>query len=165
MKSIVRHLCWMLPTALVLLTMVGIGAAPTVPTDPPDERAQDLFNFRPFKEPAEGDEIGKLLMARYEEARSELKALSDESTGGRGQVSRQFAAGERVLRAGLDLCRDAKEKQALLTQYLNWALGVEKRIEARFQAGAVAAAERHLARYQRLEAELRLRKVKQEEGK
>lgn len=84
---------------------------------------------------------------------------------GRAPLDSFAEAGQRLMRAGLELSDTPTDKIALLTQYVELAKTAEQVAIARFQAARDTEAAIHRARYQRLDAEIQLPRAKREANK
>ncbi len=174
MKSVTRFVLWL--PLYVFLTAVGNSAPqtpqPQKPPDKPKVILPALLSAKSLKEDPQDDELRKLLKARYNEAVSEAKAYYEqEQLANRNAVELtrnedyRYRMLQRVVQAGLDLCDTPAEKIALLKQYLEVTKEDEKRTQARYDAHRIPIGDLNRARYERLDAEIRVLRAKREADK
>ncbi|WP_029631403.1 hypothetical protein [Zavarzinella formosa] len=119
-----------------------------------------LLNAEPVKADPKDDELRKLLKARYNEAVEEIQTRHRQFQSGRAAYGEMAETAQRLVRAGLELCDKPEEKIALLTQYVEFTKDIEAITQAGKEAAKVSPAELNRARYQRLDAEIQLLRVK-----
>jgi hypothetical protein len=146
--------------------LAGYSAAQAPPPPPklPDPKLPALLTAKPLKEDPKDDELRKLLKARYNAAVDEVATLYKMYLAGRGNIDGFIDAGQRLVKAGLELHDKPADKIALLTQFVELAREAEKIAEARMGFSGTAA-EFYRVRYQRLDAEIQLLRAKREADK
>ena len=104
----------------LLLMLAGSSAARAAQPQPdqPETKGPALLSRQPLKEDPKDDELRKLLKARYNEALAEAKGLYKMYLAARASPESFADAGQRLMRAGLELCDKPGEKVALLTQFV-----------------------------------------------
>jgi hypothetical protein len=171
MKSAIR-LNPQLPLCL-LIALVGYSSAQAAeqqkPPDQPEVKLPALLSAKPLKIDPKDDELRKLLKARYNEAVSEARDCYEFEEFARKYGPSQlydadylYGMWQRVVQSGLELCDTPAEKVALLTQYLEVTRKAEKYMQARYNAGRDRIGALQRARYERLNAEIHLWRVKRE---
>ncbi len=169
MKSVTKPEPWL--SLCLLMTLVGNSAAQAPsqkPPDQPEEKLPALLAAKPLKEDPKDDELRKLLKARYNEALGEAKDFYESEKLPPARLinlNDRYGRWQRLVQAGLELCDKPAEKVALLTQYVELTKELEKKEQARFDAGREAAYELRRARYERLDAEIQLLRAKREADK
>lgn len=164
------------PLLCVLLTAAAVppllGQQPQKPPDKPEIRLPPLLTSKPLKEDAKDDDHRKLLKARYNAAVGELKSLYQDDEWvtyyGEPRLGGQdgfYGPWLRVVRAGLELFETLAEKIDLLTQYIEAAKEVEKIQVLRFEMGRTTSGALQRARFERLDAEIQLLRLKREADK
>jgi len=155
------------------MTLIGSSAAPAPqpqkPADEPEVKLPALLAGKPLKEDPKDDELRKLLKARYNEALGEAREYY-ELRGRpfvclRGDPDDLYEPWQRLVQARLEVCDSPPEKVALLTQYVEMTKEAEKYDQVRYDAGRVPITILHRARYERLDAELKLLRAKREADK
>jgi hypothetical protein len=124
----------------------------------PDVKFPALLSAEPLRENPDDDEMRKLLKERYNAALGEARhsyALEGVLCGGDNQDYR-YGSWKRVLQAGLEAYDGPAEKVALLRDYLQLTKEAEQLEELRYKVGRCKIDHVHRARYERLDAELRL---------
>lgn len=128
-----------------------------------------LLTAKPLAENRDDDVLLRLLKARYNEAVSETKAYyttrqkAAELGGDFVQDQDSFyRMWERLIRAGMDVHEKQSDKVALLAQYLDVTKDLEKLEQARVESGRNPPSLLRRARYERLNAEIRLLRAKRE---
>jgi hypothetical protein len=165
MKPAIRPEAWLSLALFLLPASYSAAQAPQRRPDPSGTKLPSLLTAKPVKEDPKDDELRKLLKARYNDAVGEMKVLSKMYREGRaGTDALLNEAGQRLVRAGLELYDKPAERVALLTQYVELTMLVEKVVQGRYDTGQPVARELHRARYQRLDAEIRLLRAKREGG-
>jgi hypothetical protein len=153
------HSCFAL--ALLLLTAGRAVAQDKVPTPAlPDEPKTGLLSYKPLKPGPKDDELRQLQIARYNETIGEIKGLFELVLRGAKTPETLFDAGTRLCQCGLDVYEDPKDRIRLLADYLEFTKKVEKAFEAEHDMGRGFGSDWHMARYYRLDAEIRLLKAK-----
>jgi hypothetical protein len=166
---------------LVVLTPLSVGFfGPQTPSQPnkgkpPTEKAPKddepalspkLLPKEPIKPAANDDELRKLLIARYNEAREETRSIFTRvgyRLSSKEYFDPVFDASQRLVVSRLDISRDAKEDIEILEEYLEILKEAEKGIGKAVNEGRAEASLLHKARYFRLDAEIQLLKAKQKE--
>jgi hypothetical protein len=148
---------------------VGQAAQPPKAPDKPKLQLPALVAGAPLKEDPKDDAVRKLLKARYNAAVGEARdcfefehLASTSAVCLRSDPDQLYAMMQRVVKAGLELCDKPSQKVALLTQYLEFTKEVEKGAEARYGAGQCRIGYVHRARYERLDTEIQLLRVRRE---
>ncbi len=170
-----------LPVYLLILLAgnpAGQAAGPKKPADkkkPADNtelKLPALLSAKPLKVDRKDDELRTLLKARYNEAVSEAreyyafeKLASESGISVLYDQDRFYKMWHRVVGSGLELCDKPAEKVALLTQYLAVTKEVEKLNQEEHAAGRIRSESLHRARFERLDAGVRLLRAKREGGK
>ncbi len=174
MKSVTR----LLPTrALCLLMMLGGLSAAQTPQpqkrpETPEVKYPPPLSANPLKEEPDDGPERKLLKARYNAAVGELKDYYEfAALANKHGISRLYTPDglygpwKRLVQAGLELYDKPADKLVLLTQYLEITKEVEKDAQAQYDAGRTRIGDLHRARYERLDAEIRLLRAKREADK
>jgi hypothetical protein len=156
---------WLSFSLLLMVAGYSAAQAPPPPPDQPETKLPALLTAKPLKEDPKDDELRKLLKARYNEAVGEVKGLYAMYTAGRGTLDSFVEAGQRLVHAGLELYDKPADKVALLTQFVELTKEAEKIAQARLDAAIVPITELRRARYQRLDAEIRLLRARREAEK
>jgi outer membrane efflux protein len=174
MKYVTRPEPWLL-LGLLMMLVSNLAAQAPQPQKPPDKlkvKVPALLSAKSVKADPKDDELRKLLKARYNEAVSEAKAYYElEQLANRNAVELtrnedyRYRMLQRVVQAGLELCDTPGEKVALLKQYLEVTKEDEKRTQARYDAQRIPIGDLNRARYERLDAEIRLLRAKREADK
>jgi hypothetical protein len=153
------------------------AAGGSVGQDAPSEKAANksgtrfpaLLAARPLAEDPGDDALRKLLKARYNAALAEARDEYEyeEFVRQRGPSGYQnqdswYGPWQRVVQAGLEVFDKPADKVALLEGYLELVREDERTMEARLQAGRCSVRYIHRARYERLDAEARIRRAKRE---
>jgi hypothetical protein len=154
---------------LLILCGGAAGRSPAQePHAPPQEKLPVLLASPPAKEDRADDELRKLLKARYNAALAEAKHHYEYERIGRDRAydqDDQYGRWRRLVRAGLALCGGPAERAALLARYVDLTRQVEQLEQARHAAGRIHDYILHRARYERLDAEVRLHRAKAEADK
>lgn len=163
-------LCLSLGMSLMLAG--GLAAQTPQSQEPPDDpqvKRPALLTAGPLKADPKDDELRKLLKARYNAALGELKDYYEaEDFASKHAVTRRSSADDwygtwqRLVYAGLELYDKPADRISLLTQYLEVTKGLETIAQARFDHGRTRIGDLHRARFERLDAEIRLLKAKRE---
>jgi hypothetical protein len=111
------------------------------------------------------DEPRKLLKAKYNEAAGEAKSCYQEYWRGDCSQDQLYGACKRLVQASLELTDKQAERVALLTRYVETTAAAEKIMQERFEVGRCSIGDVHRARYERLDAEIRLLRAKREPEK
>ena len=160
----------------LFLTLAGTSPAPApqppqVP-EPPRAKLPVLLTAQLLKVDPRDDDLRKLLKARYNEAVGELRDYYElkDLASRYGRTMRDspddlYGPWQRLVQAGQELCDGPAEKVTLLTQYLEITKEAEALEQARYNAGRVRIGDLHRTRYERLEAEIQLLRVRREADK
>jgi len=152
-------LCVCVSAFVILLTLSGHSRAQPSAAD----GAESPFLHGRAVAIEEGDdELLKLLKARYNEALAEMSLHHKYMRMGRGALPEE--AGQRLLRAGLDLYERPEERVTFLEQYVEFAKSCEQQIDMRVEIGVAGMEEAHRARYVRIGAEIDLLRARREAG-
>jgi hypothetical protein len=171
MKSLARPelLCWL----CLVQPLIGSSAAQEPqPQKPPDHSQAKIpaavTAMKPLQADPKDDELRKLLKARFNEALGELKGryaytelFSKHGVMVLGAPDDLYRPWQRLVQAGLEAYEEKADKIALLTQYLEVTKQREKIDEERYDKRGGAGFDLHRARYERLDAEIRLLRVKE----
>lgn len=125
-----------------------------------------IFTAKP-RVPAPGDdELQRLLIARYNEAVKELKAVTAAYQTGSSTFETVINAAEHVLKSGLELGDKPADEIALLEQYLDYTKQNEAKVKRQYEAGQRGGEsdKMHQATYLRLGAEIELLRAKRKAG-
>ena len=146
--------------------VVSLAAPPVARADGPDNRPAFLRGD-PVDATLARDEVGKILVAQRQSARTELNVRYEAlAIPGGGRNEREFTAiqdcSQRLLGKELELRATAAERVRLLGQYLEYQKAVEQIAKEHFEAGAIRKQDYERCRFLRLEAELQLLKAKRE---
>ncbi|OAI39038.1 hypothetical protein AYO40_06160 [Planctomycetaceae bacterium SCGC AG-212-D15] len=155
---------------LAILTALAISTmnmpVPAKDGDGTEAKLPALLSAKPLRVDPKDDEMRKLLKARYNEAVSYGKAYyimrSNPEANFAPDQDGFYALWKRIVDAGLDLCDAPPEKVKLFSQYVEVAREAEALEKARHEAGRVPASDFHRARYERIDAEVRLLRAKRE---
>jgi hypothetical protein len=170
MTSVIR-LEWWLPVCLLILGMgnsAGQAAAPKKSADKAKVKLPALLSAKPLKVHPKDDALRKLLKARYNEAVSEAREHYIAEPSDDSRLSRQdsfYSRWGRVVKAGLALCDKPADKVALLKKYLDLTKVVERAHKEGYDLGRTTKGDLNRARYERLDAEIRLLRAKREAGR
>jgi hypothetical protein len=124
-----------------------------------------LLSGKPVKTDPGEDELRKLVKARYNEALGEAKGIYEQYLDGRAEWEGVLSSCQRVVQAGLELCDKPADKVDVLTKYLEVTKEGERVTQRRYDAGREWISAVHRARYERLNAEIQLRRAKREADK
>jgi hypothetical protein len=174
MKRVSRFELW-LPLCL-LMVLAGNSAAQAPQTEKPPDRPKvklpALLSAKPLKDDPKDDELRKLLKARYNEALAEARDFYEfEDLANHNAIewyptaNDRYRMLQRVVQAGLDVCETPARKVALLTQFLEVTRGLEDRTQERYKFGRCRLGDVKRARYERLDAQIRLLRAKREADK
>jgi hypothetical protein len=134
------------------------------PDKPPSKG--DLLTAQPLPENTSDDELRKLLKARYNEDLAEMQGLFFlYQYKGFDNLDAVTGSAQRLMQAGLEVHDTPAEKVTLLTQYVDLARTFEQAAQARYEAAKAPKSEVHRARFQRLDAEIQLLRIKREADK
>jgi RNA polymerase sigma factor (sigma-70 family) len=115
----------------------------------------------PASPPAKGaDRMKELLKARFEAARDENRARSEEFLAGRGSLDSLIGSSLRLLEAERELNPRHEGQLAAFEGHARRMKSTSEIMEAKYEAGQVSSADRKQAAYFHLDAELRLERVK-----
>jgi membrane fusion protein (multidrug efflux system) len=156
---------WLSFPLLLLLGSSSAAQAPQPQPEQADTKVPALLTGQPLKEGPKDDELRKLLKARYNEALVEKEGLDKMFQVGRASYDSVVEAGQRLLKAGLELCGTPADKVALLTQFVERTKAAETIAQGRFESGRASDLALHRLRYQRLDAEVQLLRAKREADK
>jgi hypothetical protein len=109
------------------------------------------------KAPPGADELHRLRIARYNAALEELQARDQELTfGTRSDTGLVLSVGDRLREAALALSNTPAERILVLQQAVDYGKSIERMMDAKMDAGTAKVADCAMARYWRLDAEIRL---------
>jgi hypothetical protein len=165
MKSVIRPEAWLSFSLLLMLASNSAAQAPQPQLDQPETKLPALLTAKPLTEDPKDDELRKLLKARYNEAVGEVKEIYEKWRLGRVIIEAFADAAQRLVQAGVELYDKPDEKVALLTQFVELTKESVKSAQTLYDAGKLAKADLHRARYQRLDAEIQLLRAKREADK
>jgi RNA polymerase sigma factor (sigma-70 family) len=115
----------------------------------------------PARPPERGpDRLKDLLKARFEAARDESSARSEEFLAGRGTLDSLVGSSLRLLEAERELNPKYEGQLAACEAHARRMKSTHKIMEAKYEAGQVSSADRKQAAYFHLDAELRVERVK-----
>jgi hypothetical protein len=154
-----RLACTALAATLVAAATGLAGQRPEQPDKEPPIRLGPPLRVDPKDDP-----LRKLLKERYNAVLEETKLRHVAVEAGRATLDEVFDAFQRLLRAGLEVAETHAQRVALLKQNLDLATEVERIIAKKVQAGALPDADLHRARYNRLDAEIRLLRFTKAKG-
>jgi hypothetical protein len=145
-------------TALVCLL---VGLLPAAPAQAPAARVPSLLSLQPRK-PAPGDgELRRLLIARRNAAVAEMRILArDYGDPPRPDENGLTEAVYKVVISELDLAEGRADQVAVLEQYVDFLRSVEHLVERQMRARTSTPLALERARYQRLDAEIWLHRVR-----
>jgi hypothetical protein len=149
--------------ALALLTVLSSGrlvAQEKGPVPVPPGGTGVLGKRKALEPGPKDDELRKLQIERYNQTLLEMPALVELVLGGKYGPERLFEAQKRFAEAGLEVFDKPEDRIALLEDYVTMAKEAEKVFEVQLKTGVVAAADAHLAKYHRIDAEIQLLKAK-----
>lgn len=149
---------------LVLAGSLAAGAAQVNPGQP-EVKEPALLAAQPFKEDPRDDELQKLMKARYNEALGELQDTYRLYQQNQASLNSWAEASQRLVHAGLELYDKPADKVALLSQYVELTKEVEMVAHTLHGAARGTWADVRRARYQRLDAEIRLLRARREADK
>jgi hypothetical protein len=166
-----RVLQWL--PACLLFASIGISLGqdePTKPAGKPDVRYPALLAAKPLQEDSKDDELRKLLKARYNAVLAEARDYYriKVASGERERPSfedwpdNEYGRFKRLVRAGLEAFDKPADKVALVSAYLEMTKGAEKDAESHHKAGHYRIGDVERARYERLDAEAWLIRLKRE---
>ena len=156
----------LLKSILLVVTLAGTSAAQTPPAqdadDEPAVKLPALVSAKPLPPVPGEDESRKLLREKRNEAVAAARSSYEEFMKGRGRSDDMYRSCQRVVEAGLELCATPAEKVALLTQLVEVMAEVDKDMQSRHAVARASAGDVHRARYERLDAEVRLLRAKRD---
>jgi hypothetical protein len=142
------------------------------PSDKPRVKLPTLLSAKPLKVDPKDDELRKLLKARYNEVLAEARDFYAFEEFAKHNAIEWYLTQEdryrmlqRVVQAGLEVYETPSDGIALLGQYLEEARRLENRAQARYRAQRCRLGDLNRARYERLDAEIRLLRAKREADK
>jgi hypothetical protein len=139
------------------LTGTGVGA-----DKEPEEKLPKILTAKPFKPGPKDDELRRLLIERYNSAVTEMQGRHQEFLVGKGTLEIFAVVGKRLVDSGLELNEKQADKVSLLEQYLELMREVEKINASLFEAGRISKADLALARYLRIDAEIKLLRIQRQ---
>jgi hypothetical protein len=148
--------------AVGLLLAVGPFVCAQTKLARADAQGRGIVKLQPLEAAPGDDELRKLQKERYNEALSEVQGLYTMYQAARTSLEAVADAGQRLVKAGLDVGSTPAEKVALLTKYVELARLAEEIAKARQQSARGTGMDVHRARYQRLDAEIQLLRAKRE---
>ena len=174
MTNVTRPEPWL--SLCLLLVLAGNSPSETPQSekapDKPKVKLPALLAAKPLKAGPQDDELRKLLKARYNEAVSEARdyyelehLASTSAIEMDANEGYRYQALHRVMQAGLEVFEKPAEKVAFLKQYLEVLKAAEKRTQAKNDVGRNRLGDLNRARYERLDAEIRLLRAKREADK
>lgn len=113
----------------------------------------------------DGDDLRKLLKERYATARAEIAEQTRQMKFARFDVNEFLGASQRLLRSGLELFDDPKDRVAFLSKHVKTLKSMEESMQARVNAGRGKMIDLFRVRYDRLDAEIHLLRAKREPDK
>src|SRR5262249_46245 len=175
MKTATRLGPWILALWLLVPSISNSTARMPQPQKPGEileGKLPALLSAKPAQAEPSDDELRKLLKARYNAALAEAKKFhefrelaSNTAVELLPNAHGMYGRWQRLLHAALELYQKPTEKIALLDQYLDMTKDAEKIEQARFDAGRSRIDDLQRARYERLDAEIRLLRAKREADK
>jgi hypothetical protein len=165
MKRVTRLGLW-LALCLSVMFADSLAAQPAAPQEPPDKpkpKLPAILSAKPLKADPGDDALRKLLKARYNEVVGEVRDCYEFEAMARSggpclrYVPDQFyGMWKRLVEAGLEAYERPADKIALLTAYLEVTREAEKDMQLNYEAGKARIGDFRRARYERLDAEIRL---------
>lgn len=148
------------PTIQVLSCLVlVVSSQPVLAAEPADE-TKPPFGLKKVTIDPKEDELVQLQKRRFNEAVDEAEAKMKSYEIGRGSLIDLLDSSRRLAESGLDVFVKPDERIRLLTRYRDFTKLTEKITTARYEAAISPKEDLHLARYQRLDAEIALLKAK-----
>lgn len=124
------------------------------------DRVPPILGARPLKVAAGDDALQKLLKARYNAAVAELLNQFWQFLYARGTLDAMYDTCDRLTRAGLELHPAPADQVLFLERLLELAKIVEQMQEARVDSGRISPEYLERSRYQRLDLEVQLHRLK-----
>ena len=155
MNMNVRRLSTGIPCLVVSLSIAWMvaagGAAESAPSPKPPQQTRT-------------GELRQLLKERYDIAANLLAMEEKKLDGGRSTVTNVHEAARRVRDCALELMDAPAEQLAALTNYLAVTQRLEDSVNNAAEKGMASLADKELARYFRLDAEIALLRIKRQEA-
>jgi hypothetical protein len=156
----------LLNSILLAVTLTGTSAAQTPQRretdDQPAAKLPALLSAKPLPPVPGEDESRKLLREKRNEAVAAARGSYEEFLKGRGDTDDVYRSCQRVVGAELELSATPAERVALLKQLVEAMTEVEKVLQSWRALRRVRDADVHRARYERLDAEIRLLRAKRD---
>jgi hypothetical protein len=130
-----------------------------------------IVDAKPLKEDPKDDDLRKLLKARYNEALVAVQGLYQRGADGQVYACEVYDPDafyhpwHRLVTSGLEVVDTQAERVALLAHQVEAMKAEEKETQLKFDVGRAVAAPLHRARYERLDAEIKLLRAKREADK
>jgi hypothetical protein len=133
--------------------------------DPPKVKLPALLSAKALAALPGDDEPRKLLKAKYNEAAGEAKSCYKEFLRGSFNRDELYGAYKRLVQAGLELADKQAERVELLARYVETTAEAEQIMQERFKVARGSIGDVHRARYERLDAEIRVLRARREPEK
>jgi hypothetical protein len=152
----------------LLAQVVGTSAAQEPPPRRSGVKFPALLSSKPFPEDPKDDELRKLLKERYNAALAEAREYYAFEQFVNGRVwlldapDQVYSRWKRLVESGLELCDEPAEKVTLLANYVMLIKDNELVEKLRFEGGQNRPGTFQRARFERLDAEVRLLRAKRE---
>lgn len=153
-------------------SLLAVLAGTSPGGEPASRRSEVKFpaflSAKPLQPDPKDDELRKLLKERYNAALAEARDYYayEQLVNGRPWLldgpDAEYARWNRLVDSGLELCDKPADKVALLTKYLELAKDTELVEKLRSEAGERRAGSYQRAKFERLQAEIRLLRAKRE---
>jgi hypothetical protein len=146
---------------LAAAALISMGATwNSAPAQQP-EKLPPLLRRQPAAVADSDSALTKLLKERHNTAVEEVESLHKLFTQGNHSLIELAPAVDRLVDAACELQPDAKDRIAIREQHVEYLQTVEKMTQAQFQAGLAGRSDVLRARYERIDAEIRLLREKE----
>jgi len=140
----------------LLVFLAGLSGRGVGADKEPEEKTPKILTAKPLKPGPKDDELRRLLIERYNSAVTEMQGRHQEVLAGKGTLEVFAVVGKRLVESGLELNEKPADRVTLLEQYLELMREIEKINVSLFEAGRISKADLALARYLRIDAEIKL---------
>jgi hypothetical protein len=146
----------------LLVFLAGLSGRGVGADKEPEEKVPKILTAKPLKPGRQDDELRRLLIARYNSSVAEMQGRYQEFLAGKGTLGIFAVVGKRLVDSGLELNENPADKVSLLEQYLELMREVEKINVSLLEVGRISKADLELARYLRIDAEIKLLRTKRQ---
>ncbi len=143
---------------------VGIVSAASQKQPPVSGTLDRVLERKPRGYASGDDELRRLLKDRYNSALGEFKSRHALWQGGKSEFHQVLSAGRRLCEAEMELESDPKARSAIIQTHVDIAKSFENTQNRRREHGIVPPADVELARYWRVDLEIRLIRLRKQAG-